>query len=201
MNLFGDKDGKFKRLEKIILDIEKEKHTISWAHTTIQSCLWNLEKSPNLQKFDLEMIAKDLRENLNKKEEAQAKIQDLQFGTLKAEMEILKLGSQTYALLRQVEDIKKFHVIDATSVLQATSEEEMKSLTVDLYKSDDVADWKVEAKFPYFMSRNPIEYLAVYFPIDHARHRIITKTGKEISMATKQIREDCLTQLKVQMYS
>ena len=91
MNLFNDKDGKFKRLEKIILDIEKEKHTISWAHTTIQSCLWNLEKSPNLQKFDLEMIAKDLRENLNKKEEAQAKIQDLQFGTLKAEMEILKL--------------------------------------------------------------------------------------------------------------
>ena len=107
MNLFNDKDGKFKRLEKIILDIEKEKHTISWAHTPIQSCLWNLEKSPNLQKFDLEMIAKDLRENLNKKEEAQAKIQDLQFGTLKAEMEILKLGSQTYALLRQVEDIKK----------------------------------------------------------------------------------------------
>ena len=107
MNLFNDKDGKFKRLEKIILDIEKEKHTISWAHTGIQSCLWNLEKSPNLQKFDLEMIAKDSRENLNKKEEAQAKIQDLQFGTLKAEMEILKLGSQTYALLRQVEDIKK----------------------------------------------------------------------------------------------
>ena len=107
MNLFNDKDGKFKRLEKIILDIEKEKHTISWAHTGIQSCLWNLEKSPNLQKFDLEMIAKDLRENLNKKEEAQAKIQDLQFGTLKAEMEILKLGSQTYALLRQVEDMKK----------------------------------------------------------------------------------------------
>ena len=76
-------------------------------HTGIQSCLWNLEKSPNLTKFDLELIAKDLRENLNKKEEAQAKIQDLQFGTLKAEMEILKLGSQTYALLRQVEDIKK----------------------------------------------------------------------------------------------
>ena len=107
MNLFNDKDGKFKKLEKIILDIEKEKHTISWAHTTIQSCLWSLEKSPNLEKFDLEMIAKDLRENLNKKEEAQAKIQDLQFGILKAEMEILKLGSQTYALLRQVEDIKK----------------------------------------------------------------------------------------------
>ena len=106
MNLFNDKDGKFKRLEKNILDIEKEKHTISWAHTTIQSCLWNLEKSPNLQKFDLEMIAKDLRENLNKKEEAQAKIIDLEYA-LKAEMGVLNLGTQTHALLRQVEDIKK----------------------------------------------------------------------------------------------
>ena len=106
MNLFNDKDGKFKRLEKVILDIEKEKHTISWAHTTIQSCLWNLEKSPNLQKFDLEMIAKDLRENLNKKEKAQAKIIDLEYA-LKAEMGVLNLGTQTYALLRQVEDIKK----------------------------------------------------------------------------------------------
>ena len=106
MNLFNDKDGKFKRLEKVILDIEKEKHTISWAHTTIQSCLWNLEKSPNLQKFDLEMIAKDLRENLNKKEKAQAKIIDLEYA-LKAEMGVLNLGTQTHALLRQVEDIKK----------------------------------------------------------------------------------------------
>ena len=106
MNLFNDKDGKFKRLEKIILDIEKEKHTISWAHTTIQSCLWNLEKSPNLQKFDLEMIAKDLREDLNKKEKAQAKIIDLEYA-LKAEMGVLNLGTQTHALLRQVEDIKK----------------------------------------------------------------------------------------------
>ena len=106
MNLFNDKDGKFKKLEKIILDIEKEKHTISWAHTTIQSCLWNLEKSPNLQKFDLEMIAKDLRENLNKKEKAQAKIIDLEYA-LKAEMGVLNLGTQTHALLRQVEDIKK----------------------------------------------------------------------------------------------
>ena len=106
MNLFNDKDGKFKRLEKIILDIEKEKHTISWAHTGIQSCLWNLEKSANLQKFDLEMIARDLREDLNKKEKAQAKIIDLEYA-LKAEMGVLNLGTQTHALLRQVEDIKK----------------------------------------------------------------------------------------------
>ena len=107
MNLFGDKGGKFKRLEKIILDIEKEKYTIDWAHSTIQSCLWNLEANPKLEKFDLEMIAKDLRENLNKKEEAQAKITDLQYSTLKVEMSILNLGNQTHALLRQVEEMKK----------------------------------------------------------------------------------------------
>ena len=107
MNLFNDKDGKFKRLEKIILDIEKEKHTISWAHTTIQSCLWNLEKSPNLQKFDLEMIAKDLRENLNKKGKAQAKIHRFGIWRLRLKWGFSNLGTQTYALLRQVEDIKK----------------------------------------------------------------------------------------------
>ena len=52
------------------------------------------------------MIAKDLRENLNKKEKAQAKIIDLEYA-LKAEMGVLNLGTQTHALLRQVEDIKK----------------------------------------------------------------------------------------------
>ena len=87
-----------------------------------------------------------------------------------------------------IEDIKKFHVIDETSVLQTTSEEEMKSLTVELYKSDDVADWKVEAKFPHFMSTNPIEYLAVYFTIDDTRHRIKNKTGNEISMAIEDLK-------------
>ena len=52
------------------------------------------------------MIAKDLRENLNNKEKAQAKIIDLEYA-LKAEMGVLNLGTQTHALLRQVEDIKK----------------------------------------------------------------------------------------------
>ena len=51
------------------------------------------------------MIAKDLRENLNKKEEAQAKIMELQYSTLK--VEIINLGNQTHALLRQVEEMKE----------------------------------------------------------------------------------------------
>ena len=52
------------------------------------------------------MIAKDLREDLNKKEKAQANIIDLEYA-LKAERNVLNLGTQTHALLRQVEDIKK----------------------------------------------------------------------------------------------
>ncbi len=107
MQIFNDKDGKFKKLSKIILDIEKEKDTISWTHSTIQSCLWNLEGNPKLEMHDREWIVKDLRENLNKKEKAQAKIYDLQFADLQSEMRYLKLGTQTYALLRQVEEMKK----------------------------------------------------------------------------------------------
>ena len=107
MNLFNDKDGKFKRLEKIILDIEKEKHTISWAHTTIQSCLWNLEKSPNLTKFDLEVIAKDLRENLNKKEEANAKLQYLKYTKLRQQMFMLNMTTNPDKFLDDLDALKK----------------------------------------------------------------------------------------------
>ena len=107
MNLFNDKDGKFKRLEKVILDIEKEKHTISWAHTTIQSCLWNLEMSPNLQKFDLEMIAKDLRENLNKKEEANAKLQYLKYTKLRQLMFMLHMTTNPDKFLDDLDALKK----------------------------------------------------------------------------------------------
>ena len=106
MNLFNDKDGKFKRLEKVILDIEKEKHTIKQgSYNNTKLSLESREESKPT-KFDLEMIAKDLRENLNNKEKAQAKIIDLEYA-LKAEMGVLNLGTQTHALLRQVEDIKK----------------------------------------------------------------------------------------------
>ena len=105
--MFNDKDGKFKRLEKIILDIEKEKHTISWAHTTIQSCLWNLEKSPNLTKFDLELIAKDLRENLNKKEEANAKLQYLKYTKLRQQMFMLNMTTNPDKFLDDLDELKK----------------------------------------------------------------------------------------------
>ena len=87
-----------------------------------------------------------------------------------------------------LEDIKSFHGINQVQVLKAETEQDMKDLTVDLYKSDDVAAWKVEAKFPYFMSRDSMEYCAIYFTIDDARHRIKNKTGNEISMAIEDLK-------------
>ena len=48
MNLFNDKDGKFKRLEKIILDIEKEKHTLAGLTQQYKVAFGILEESkPN----------------------------------------------------------------------------------------------------------------------------------------------------------
>ena len=85
-------------------------------------------------------------------------------------------------------DIESFHRIDETFELVASSEKEMQDLTTELYKSDDVALWKVHAKFPYFMSRNQVKYKIVYFTIDDARHRIKNKTGNEISMAIEDLK-------------
>ena len=87
-----------------------------------------------------------------------------------------------------LEDIKSFHTVSDTFTLSAKSEDDMKNLTKELYKSDDVALWKVEAKFPYFMSRKDLDYLAIYFTIDDARHRIKSKTGNEISMAIEDLK-------------
>ena len=52
MKIFNDKDGKLKKLTKIILDIEKEKDTIDWANASINSCLWNLEGNPKLNNLE-----------------------------------------------------------------------------------------------------------------------------------------------------
>ena len=86
------------------------------------------------------------------------------------------------------QDIQSFHNIEKTYVLAARNEKEMQELTVDLYRSDDVALWKVQAKFPYFMSREEQKYKVIYFTIDDARHRIKNKTGNEISMAIEDLK-------------
>ena len=107
MTIFNDKDGKLKKLTKIILDIEKEKDTIDWANATINSCLWNLEGKPKLEMHDREWIVKDLRENLNKKEIAVARREELKSCDLKREMRNQNIFNSTNGFLQNLEEIKK----------------------------------------------------------------------------------------------
>ena len=107
MKIFNDKDGKLKKLTKIILDIEKEKDTIGWANSSINSCLWNLEGNPKLEMHDREWIVKDLRENLNKKEIAVARLEELKNGDLKIEMRHLNIINSPNGFLQNLEELKK----------------------------------------------------------------------------------------------
>ena len=107
MKIFNDKDGKLKKLTKIILDIEKEKDTIGWANSSINSCLWNLEGNPKLEMHDREWIVKDLRENLNKKEIAVARLEELKNGDLKIEMGHLNIINSPNGFLQNLEEMKK----------------------------------------------------------------------------------------------
>ena len=66
IGMFKNSTKETKEFEKVILEIEKERDTISWAHTTIQSCLWNLE-NPKVERWVIDWCVRDLRENLNKK--------------------------------------------------------------------------------------------------------------------------------------
>ena len=74
MKIFSEKYHELKDFENIILDIEKERDTIDWCHTTIQSCLWNLE-DPKIEQFDKDYFVKGLRENLNQKKKALNKLE------------------------------------------------------------------------------------------------------------------------------
>ena len=65
MKIFSGKNPELKDFEEIILDIEKERDTISWCHATIQNCLWNLE-NPKVERWVIDWCVRDLRENLNK---------------------------------------------------------------------------------------------------------------------------------------
>ena len=85
MGMFKNSTKETKEFEKIILEIEKERDTISWADTTIQSCLWNLE-NPKADRFTIDWCVRDLRESLNKKEKSNAILQYLKYTKLRHEM-------------------------------------------------------------------------------------------------------------------
>jgi len=84
-------------------------------------------------------------------------------------------------------EVKRFHEIKKVSEIDCEDEKTHQSMILDFYKSDDVAPWKVEAKFPY-CSSSPRKFLVVEFNIKDARHRIKGKTGNEISMAIEDLK-------------
>ena len=102
MKIFSEKHHELKDFEEIILDIEKERDTLDECRASIQSCLWNLE-SPKIEQFDKDWFVKDLRENLNKKEKALAKLEYLKHSKLRSEMFRLNIMfSKLYSPIRFV---------------------------------------------------------------------------------------------------
>ena len=106
MGMFNNSTKETKEFEKIILEIEKERDTISWAHTTIQSCLWNFE-NPKVERWVIDWCVRDLRENLNKKEEANAKLQYLKYTKLRHQMFMLNMTTNPDKFLDDLDELKK----------------------------------------------------------------------------------------------
>ena len=106
MGMFKNSTKETKEFEKVILEIEKERDTISWADTTIQSCLWNLE-NPKADRFTIDWCVRDLRENLNKKEEANAKLQYLKYSKLRHQMFMLHMTTNPDKFLDDLDALKK----------------------------------------------------------------------------------------------
>ena len=86
-----------------------------------------------------------------------------------------------------LEELKKFHNVTKKTEITCSSRDVLHEMIVDFYKSDDVASWKVEAKFPY-CENVPMKFLVLEFDIEDARHRIKRKTGNEISMAIEDLK-------------
>ena len=106
MGMFKNSTKETKEFEKVILEIEKERDTISWADTTIQSCLWNLE-NPKADRCTIDLCVRDLRENLNKKEEANAKLQYLKYTKLRHQMFMLHMTTNPDKFPDDLDELKK----------------------------------------------------------------------------------------------
>ena len=127
MGMFQNSTKETKEFEKIILEIEKERDTISWADTTIQSCLWNLE-NPKADRFTIDWCVRDLRENLNKKEEANAKLQYLKYTKLRQQMFMLHMTTNPDRFLEDLDRLKKEKGIN------------------NLWKEEQYNEWREEGK-------------------------------------------------------
>ena len=127
MGMFKNSTKETKEFEKIILEIEKERDTISWADTTIQSCLWNLE-NPKADRFTIDWCVRDLRENLNKKEEANFKLQYLKYTKLRQQMFMLHMTTNPDRFLEDLDRLKKEKGIN------------------NLWKEEQYKEWREEVK-------------------------------------------------------
>ena len=106
MRIFKQNNKELKEFEEIILDIEKERDTLDYCRASIQSCLWNLE-NPKIEQFDKDWFVKDLRENLNKKEKALAKLEYLKHSKLRAEMFRLNIIGSPDSFLKNLDELKE----------------------------------------------------------------------------------------------
>jgi len=127
MGMFQNSTKETKEFEKIILEIEKERDTISWADTTIQSCLWSLE-NPKADRFTIDWCVRDLRENLNKKEEANVKLQYLKYTKLRQQMFMLSMTTNPDRFLEDLDKLKEEKGIN------------------NLWKEEQYKEWREEVK-------------------------------------------------------
>ena len=104
--IFRDPDNKFKNLEEIVVNIEKYSYILDWTHANIQSALWNLE-NPKIDKETIDLFVKDLRENFNKREEANVKYYYFKYVHLRAEMFRLFIAGTPDSFLEDLERLKK----------------------------------------------------------------------------------------------
>ncbi len=88
MKIFSKKNPELKDFEEVILDIERERDTLD-------------------EQFDKDWFVKDLRENLNKKEKAQAKLEYLKHNKLRSEMFRLNITTTPDRFLDWLDDMKK----------------------------------------------------------------------------------------------
>ena len=127
MGMFKNSTKETKEFEKIILEIEKERDTISWADTTIQSCLWNLE-NPKADRFTIDWCVRDLRESLNKKEKSNAILQYLKYTKLRHEMFKLYMVGTPDTFLEDLDRLKEKNGIN------------------NLWKEEQYKEWREEVK-------------------------------------------------------
>ena len=127
MGMFKNSTKETKEFEKVILEIEKERDIISWADTTIQSCLWNLE-NPKADRFTIDWCVRDLRESLNKKEKSNVILQYLKYTKLRHEMFKLYMVGTPDTFLEDLDRLKEKNGIN------------------NLWKEEQYKEWREEVK-------------------------------------------------------